>query len=139
MVRPDKSERNRTRFFISGDKINYPGKVATPTAEMLVAKILFNSVVSTKDARFMTMGISNFYLMTPFNRPEYIRISINEIPHEIIQEYGLKEKATTEGSVYIVTNCGMYGLPQSGLFANKLLEKRPNKRGYFQSKLVPGL
>ena len=33
----------------------------------------------------------------------------------------------------------MYGLPQSGLLANKLLEKRLNKRGYRQSKLLPGL
>ena len=36
-------------------------------------------------------------------------------------------------------NHGMYGLPQSGLLANQLLEKRLNKHGYFQSKLVPGL
>ena len=33
----------------------------------------------------------------------------------------------------------MYGLPHSGLLANELLEKRLNKRGYQQSKLVPGL
>ena len=35
-----------------GDRINYPGAVATPTAEMLVAKMLFNSVISTRGARF---------------------------------------------------------------------------------------
>ena len=34
---------------------------------------------------------------------------------------------------------GMYGLPQAGLIANELLEKRLNKHGYQQSKLVPGL
>ena len=33
----------------------------------------------------------------------------------------------------------MYGLPHSGLLANKLLEKRLNKCGYQQIKLVPGL
>ena len=33
----------------------------------------------------------------------------------------------------------MYGLPQSGLIANELLEKRLNKRVYQQSKVVPGL
>ena len=53
-VRPEKAEPNRTRFTVGGDRINYPGTVATPTAEMLVAKMLFNSVISTKDARFMT-------------------------------------------------------------------------------------
>ena len=33
----------------------------------------------------------------------------------------------------------MYGLPQSGLIANKLLEKRLAKHSYTQSKLAPGL
>ncbi len=41
--------------------------------------------------------------------------------------------------VYFQANRGMYGLPRSGLLANELLEKRLNKRGYHQSKLVPGL
>ena len=33
----------------------------------------------------------------------------------------------------------MYGLPQLGLLANKLREKRLNKHGCHQSKPVPGL
>ena len=71
-VRPEKTEPNQTRFTVGGDRIKYPGEVATPTAEMLVAKMLFNSVISTKDACFMTMDISNFYLMTPLHHPEFI-------------------------------------------------------------------
>jgi hypothetical protein len=86
-VRPEKAEPNRTRFTAGGDKINYPFEVATPTAEMLVAKILFNSVISTPGTRFMTMDISNFYLMTPLKRPEFIRIKLGEVPEEIIKEY----------------------------------------------------
>jgi hypothetical protein len=132
-------EKNRTRFTVGGDPINYPGAVATPTADMLIAKLLFNSVISTKGARFMTIDISDFYLMTPLKRPEFIRISINDIPEEIIIEYKLREIADSKGMVYIQANHGMYGLPQSGLLANELLEKGLNKRGYRQSKLVPGL
>ena len=138
-VRPEKAEQNRTRFVVGGDRINYPGDVATPTAEMLVAKTLFNSVISTRGARFMTMDISNFYLMTPLKRPEYIRIKLAEIPQEIIDEYKLMDKITPDGSIHIEANKGMYGLPQAGLLANELLEKRLNERGYRQSKLVPGL
>ena len=138
-IRPEKAEQERTRFTVGGDRINYPGEVATPTAEMLVAKMLFNSVVSTKGAKFMTMDISNFYLMTPLKRPEFIRIKLSDIPDEIIKEYKLKEKVTKNGSIYIEANRGMYGLPQSGLLANQLLEKRLNRHGYHQSKYVPGL
>ena len=64
-MRPEKKEKEKTRFVVGWDIINYPGEVATPTADMLVAKLLFKIVVSTKDAKFMTMGIAKFYLMTP--------------------------------------------------------------------------
>jgi hypothetical protein len=138
-VRPEKAEPNRTRFTVGGNKINYPGEVATPTAEMLAAKILFNSVVSTPGAKFMTMDVSNFYLMTPLKRPEYIRVRLVDLPDEIIKEYKLRDKATKNGSIYLEVTKGMYGLPQAGLLANELLEKRLNNHGYYQSKLVPGL
>jgi hypothetical protein len=49
-VRPEKAKPNQMQFTVRGDRINYPGKVATPDAEMLAAKMLFNSVISTKGA-----------------------------------------------------------------------------------------
>ena len=140
MIRPEKTdEPNQTRFTVGGDRINYPGEVGTPTAEMLVAKLLFNSIISTPNAKFMTIDISNFYLMTPLMRPEYLRVKLTDIPAEIITEYKLRDKVNKNGFVFIEVTKGMYGLPQAGLLANLLLEKRLNKQGYFQSKLVPGL
>ena len=106
---------------------------------MLVAKLLFNSDVLMKGAKFMTVDISNFYLNTPLTRPEYIRLKLTDIPDKIITEYKLEQKATPDGSVYIEVTKGVYGLPQAGRLANKLLEKRLNKEGYYQSKFVPGL
>ena len=99
--------------------------------EILVAKLLFNSVVSTKGARFMTMDISNFYLMTPLKRPEYVRINLRDIPDEIIKEYKLKDKATN-GAVHIEATRGMYGLPHAGIIAQKLLAERLEKHNYYQ-------
>ena len=61
---------------------------------MLVAKLLFNSIISTPKARFMTMDISNFYLMTPLKRKEYIRMKMSDIPEEIIIEYKLQDLVT---------------------------------------------
>jgi hypothetical protein len=130
-VRPKKAEPNHTRFTVVwGDRINYPGEVATPTAEMLVAKMLFNSVISTRGARFTTKDISNFYLMTLPHRSKFICMKLSNIPYKIINEYKLQDKTTPSGSIYIVANRGMYSLPQSGLIANELLEKRLNERGY---------
>ena len=87
----------------------------------------------------MTMDFSNFYLMTPLKRPEYVKIKRTDIPDEISIEYKLRKMATPEGNVYIEITKGMYGLPQAGLLANEQLETRLNKHGYVQSKLVPGL
>ena len=106
---------------------------------MLTAKLLFNSVISTKGAKFMTMDISNFYLMTPLPRPEYLRLKLSDIPKEIITEYRLDLLAEPDGTIYVLVQLGMYRLPQGGLLANELLEKRLNAQGYHQSKLVPGL
>ena len=126
-IRPKKSEPNRTRFTVGGNRINYPREVATPTAEMLVAKMLFNSVISTKGARFMTMDISNFYLMLPLHRPKFIRMKLSDIPNKVINKYKLRDKATPDGSAYIKAKRGMYGLPQAGLLVNELLKRRLNK------------
>ena len=106
---------------------------------MLTTKLLFNSVISTPGAKFMTMDISNFYLMTPLPRPEYLRLKLSNIPTEIITEYRLDLLAEPDGTIYVLVRLGMYGLPQAGLLANELLEKRLNAHGYHQSKLVPGL
>lgn len=67
-----KKRINRTRCVAGGNNINYPFDVGTPLANMLLVKILFNSIISTKGAKFMTAEIKYFYLMTPLKRWEYI-------------------------------------------------------------------
>ena len=138
-VRPQKvDEPLRTRLTVGGNRINYTGEVGTPTAEMLLVKVMLNSVVSTPGAKFMTTDISDFYLATPLKRKEYLKLSLRDIPQEVIDEYNLEDKAIN-GFVYVEISRGMYGLPQSGLLANELLEARLGKHGYRQSTLVPGL
>ena len=84
---------------------------------------MFNSVISTPEARFMTIEISNFYLNTPTTRYEYLKLKLSDIPDEIIRLYDLKNKATIDVSVYMEIRKGMYVLPQAGLIENKLLKK----------------
>jgi hypothetical protein len=138
-VRTEKSEPNRTRATVGGNLINYPDDVGTPTASLLLVKILLNSVISTEGARFATADLSNFYLMTPLKRPEFLRVKLSDIPEEIIREYNLREIATPDGWVYMRVIRGMYGLPQAGSNSHDELQERLNKEGYFQSLIVPGL
>ena len=77
----------------------------------------------------MTLDILNFYLNLPLPWKEYILLKISNIPEEIIEEYKLHDKVTETGHIYIESNKEMYGLPQAGSIANKLLEKWLNEHG----------
>jgi hypothetical protein len=72
--RPEKEDPHRVRITVGGDRINYPFDVGTPTADMLLVKLLFNSIISTKNAKFMSLDISIFSLETPIERYEYMRM-----------------------------------------------------------------
>jgi len=105
---------------------------------MLTTKVLLNSVISTKGARFMTIDIKDFYLNTPVVRPEYMHLKVSDIPHHIIALYNLDKLTTTEGYVYVLIQKGMYGLPQAGIIAQQLHEKCLTIKGYRQSTIMPG-
>jgi len=136
--RPEKEDPNRIRLTVGGNRINFTGDCGTPTADMLTVKLLLNSIISTKGARFMTIDIKDFYLNTPMARPEYMRLKIDDMPDNVIKQYQLREKSTKDGYVYVEINKGMYGLPQAGIIAQQLLEKRLNAAGYHQSTITPG-
>ena len=105
---------------------------------MLTVKVLLNSVISTPGAKFMTIDIKNFYLCTPMERPEFMRLKLADMPDDVVTHYQLHDKATPDGYVYVRIQKGMYGLPQAGLIAQELLERRLNSKGYRQSQLTPG-
>ena len=86
----------------------------------------------------MAIDLANFYLNTPLKRPEYIKLKLENFPEDVIAEYNLSEKATADGYVYCEVTKGMYGLPQAGILAQELLEKRLAAHGYTQSKFTPG-
>jgi hypothetical protein len=123
---------------VGGNLIDYPFELTTRTADMVSSKILWNSVISTKDARFAGADIKNMYLETPLDRYEYMKMPISLFPADIIEHYRLNEKVLN-GFVYMEIRKGMYGLPQAGILANKLLKERLARHGYFEQPHTPGL
>eukprot|EP00970_Alexandrium_tamarense_P007123 scaffold1237_cov194-Alexandrium_tamarense.AAC.1 len=101
VVRPQKKEQERTRLTVGGNLIDYPWEVATPTADLTTAKLLFNSVISTPGAIFVVLDCKNFYLQTPMKRPEFMRLKLSLIPEEIIDKYKLKDKVDDRGWIYV--------------------------------------
>ena len=133
-----KEEVFRTRLTIDGSRINIDMDCGTPTASLLTVKLLLNSIISTRGAKFMTIDIKDFYLNTPMERPEYLRMKMANFPDDVIEHYKLKDKVDAKGNLYVKCMKGMYGLPHVGIIAQRLLEERLNKAGYHQSDRTPG-
>jgi hypothetical protein len=105
---------------------------------MVSSKILWNSVISTKDACFAGADIKNMYLETPLDQFEYMKISLALLPNNIIEHYQLQEKVL-DGYVYTEICKGMYRLPQAGILTNKILKEGLVSHGYFTQPHTPGL
>jgi hypothetical protein len=65
-------------------------------------------------------------------------INLSSLPQDIINEFGLLELAH-EGRVYIEIQKGTYGLPQAGIIANELLQRRLALDGYRPTEHTHGV
>ena len=69
------------------------------------------------------------------DEPEYLRIPINLIPKEFIDECKL-DGMVIDGHIHDIVQNGMHGLPQSGLIANELSRKRLELHGYYETSTL---
>ena len=60
-IRPEKAKPYRTRITAGGNLLEYLGNVTTHTAGMETIKCHWNSVLSTKSAKYCIGEISNMY------------------------------------------------------------------------------
>ena len=136
--RPLKDDPYRVRLTVGGDKLHCDFDVGAPAASLLEAKILFNSVISTPGARFMSADIKDFFLLSEMSEYEYIRIPFKWIPEEIRQQYGLYDKVSPDNYVYCEVRKGMYGLKQAARLAFDRLVKKLAPHGYKPDRYAPG-
>ena len=64
-IRPLKEEKYRVRITVGGDKLDFCGDASSVAASLATVKLLLDSVVSTKGAKFTTADIKDFS-MPPF-------------------------------------------------------------------------
>ena len=137
-IRPNKSEIHRVRLTAGGNRLDYPGITSTDTVSLTTTKVHLNSVLSTKNAKYMTIDIKDYYYGTPLTRYEYLRVKLKSIPEEIIRQYNLR-KIENDGYVYIEVQKGMPGLKQAGKIANDRLKSHLAKFGYVPAARTPAL
>ena len=84
-VKPHKEDPNRTRITVAGSQICYPRDVGTPIGSLELVKIINNSVLLRRNARFFWFDFKSFYLQTPMERSKYVLIKLLDIPQEFIK------------------------------------------------------
>ena len=96
--RPLKTEKYRCCLVVGGDKLMYNSETAAPAANLLEAKLIINSTISTPGAKFITVDIKDFFLSSQMPEVEYIKMNLDEIPQDIISKYNMnniKDKIIT--------------------------------------------
>ena len=68
------------RITVAGSQIFYPRDVGTPTVSLDFVKLIINSVLLRRNARFFPFDFKKNYLQTPMERSEYVRIKFWDIP-----------------------------------------------------------
>ncbi len=85
--RPKKEDPNCVHITFGGNFIDHLFELTKHTGDMVSSKILWNSVISTKDPRFAGANSKNLYLKTPLNKFEYMKILIALLSDNIIKHY----------------------------------------------------
>ena len=86
---------------------------------MLDAKLHINSTISNahKGARYFGIDIKNFYLGTPMQYFQYIRVLLNLVPQEVWDDSLYNIHIAAGGFIYLEIQRSMYGLKEAGVIA----------------------
>jgi hypothetical protein len=135
---PQKVDPHRIQITAGGNLINYPGELSTRTADVTTSKMIWNSVLSTEGARYMCLDINNFYLSAPLDWYEYMKMPIALFLEWIVKQYNLTQHVLY-GFIYLKMQQAVWGLPQAGILAKKLLRKCLLPHKYYKCANTPGL
>jgi hypothetical protein len=91
--RPQKEDPYRIRTTAGGNLLTYKGNVSTRMVDQSTSKLLWNSVLSMDGAKFVCLGIKNFYLTAALDYFEYMQMPLSVFPEWVKKQYKLDEHA----------------------------------------------
>jgi hypothetical protein len=125
----------RVRGTAGGNNSSYEGDTAAYVADMTTFKILCNKTISDEGKRMSTADISDMYLHSKLEEPEYMWVRLCDIPPATMQQFNIKNYITSDSTkVAVRIKGGMYGLPQAGRLAQEKLVKVLYDHGYYMCK-----
>jgi hypothetical protein len=136
--RPQKEDPNCICIMAMGNLITYDGELSVRTVDINTAKLHWNSVVSTPNAKYMCLDIKKIYLTAALKYFEYMKMPLSLFPIWIVEQYNLTKHAK-DGWVHLEMRRAVWGLPQAGILANKRLQHKLAPYGYYECINTPGL
>ena len=76
----------------------------------------------------MSADLKDFFLATPMEGDEYMKVAYKHFPQDIRTRYNLDAKVTASGHIFIKIKKGMYGLKQPAILAYYQKKKSRNTR-----------
>ncbi len=98
--RPQKEDPNQIQITAMGNLVSYKGELSVCTADINMAKIHWNSVISTKRVKYMCLDIIFFYLTAALEYFESMKIPLALFPPWIVEQYDLA-KHRKDGWVHL--------------------------------------
>ena len=134
----EKVKTHRTQLTVGGNIIKFPGYVTTPTVDLTTVKLIFNSGLSTQNAKSMCAEIFNFYFNNTIERYEYMKLTLDIIPYKTNKKYKLQDLAH-KLFVYMKIQKCMYVLLQSVNITNNKMKQYLDIFGNDPEPITPGL
>ena len=124
----------RVRGTYGGDVTDYIGDRSATTADLQTLKTLLNGVISD-GSDFMTLDLTDFYLESTLEEPEYMWIKRSQIPPDIQEEFKdsivfVPNKHGSD-SALVKIDKDIYGLPQAGRLAQIKIIALLKRHGYY--------
>ncbi|KAI2496641.1 Reverse transcriptase (RNA-dependent DNA polymerase) [Fragilaria crotonensis] len=135
--RPEKANPHRVRWTVGATKLTTLSRSAQ-NRRLDHCKIALQQRLVDPRSTFLGIDLKDFYLGTPMDRYEYMRVPIWMLPAAIVAQYNLTD-LFDDGFVYVEIRRGMYGLPQAGRLANDQLVAFLQPHGYMPCPLTHGL
>jgi hypothetical protein len=117
---PQKNDPHCIHITASVNLITYNSSPSIQTADLDMANLHWNSVISTPRAKYMCLDIKNFYLTVQLQYFNYMCMPLILFPIWIQEQHNMKQLAY-QGYVYLEMLRVVWGLPQAGILANKPL------------------
>jgi hypothetical protein len=135
---PQKEDPHQIRITAGGSLVKYDSSPSVNTADLDTRKLHWDSIISTRGAKYLCLDIKNFYLMARLYYFEYMHMMpLTFFPSWIQEQYNLAALAY-KGIVHLEMRQAVWGLPQAGILANKCLWCKLALFSYYKHIKTPG-